>query len=382
MASSSIPGRHWFRGLYPHPTRPGSPELADTVLDLPLNLIVPLYLARVKVSAAGKKVKPADSVPEVFTKAGAPSAPSRPAPVAAEPARVVPSRPEAPSPAQAPVKPGAGTGTLSLSLPAICPNWPEPVRREIELLKLDALPVEIPLDVIEGGMRSGKVEFAWKQVCAWVQGCPPSVPSPTTAEARLQLPLNVLAPLFIKQRPPRQAKPSAALAEIPDVFNHTAPVPQASPAAPAPAVSTQPVAPAVPAPPAKKPPEDIAELFGEPDKRNWTPNEIVQRTKGLAGVSGALITLQDGLLVAQCLPPNLKAETIAAFLPQIYGRMNQYSKELGMGELKNFTLVMGDGILQIFNAGIIYFAALGRNGVPLPQLELNIIVNELSRHTK
>ena len=386
----------------PPPSQPGSSELEDTVLDLPLNLIVPLYLARIKGSVTGRKAKTADSAPAVFTKVGTPN---KPVPAATEPARVPASRPEAPNRPAAPVSPppaapvsapavpasppaaksGTGAGTLSLNLPTICANWPEPVRREIELLSLDALPVEIPLEVIEGGMRLGKVEFTWQQVCAWVQGCPPSVPAPATAETRLQLPLNVLAPLFIKHRPQRQARQSAALAEIPDVFNHTPPAPpapQASPAPPAPAVSAQPAAPAVQAPPAKKPPEDIAELFGEPDKRNWTPNEIVQRTSGLPGVAGALITLQDGLLVAQCLPPSLKADTIAAFLPQIYGRMNQYSKEFGMGELKNFTLVMGDGILQIFNAGIIYFAVLGRTGVPLPQLELNIIVNELSRHTK
>jgi len=73
---------------------------------------------------------------------------------------------------------------------------------------------------------------------------------------------------------------------------------------------------------------------------------------------------------------------VAAFLPQIFGRMSQYTKELKMGEVKNITLVVEQGVLQIFAAGIIYFAALAKAGAQLPQLELNLIATELSRHTK
>jgi len=50
---------------------------------------------------------------------------------------------------------------------------------------------------------------------------------------------------------------------------------------------------------------DLAELFGQPDKRNWTPNEIVKNTAKLPGVAGALIALQDGLLVAKGNPRGL-----------------------------------------------------------------------------
>jgi len=69
---------------------------------------------------------------------------------------------------------------------------------------------------------------------------------------------------------------------------------------------------------------DLAELFGQPDKRNWdAATKFVQKTSELPGVSGALIALQDGLLVASCMPPEWKTETVAAFLPQIFGRMHQ-----------------------------------------------------------
>ena len=108
----------------------------------------------------------------------------------------------------------------------------------------------------------------------------------------------------------------------------------------------------------------------------------MQKTAQLPGVSGALIALQDGLLVASCMPSEWRTETVAAFLPQIFGRMHQYTKELRMGELQSVTFAVDAGALQIYAAGIIYFATLSRPDAPLPLHELNLIARELSRHTK
>ena len=44
--------------------------------------------------------------------------------------------------------------------------------------------------------------------------------------------------------------------------------------------------------------QDIGELFGQPGRKNWTPAEIVKKTSELEGVGGALIVLQDGLMVS------------------------------------------------------------------------------------
>src|SRR5439155_19562385 len=133
---------------------------------------------------------------------------------------------------------------------------------------------------------------------------------------------------------------------------------RAPPPEPPPVASASPEPPAVAetAPPAakdsKKPGEELAQLFGEPDKRHWTPNDIVHKTSTLPGVAGSLIALQDGLLVASCMPPNWKTETIAAFLPQIFGRMSQYTNELKMGDLTSVTFAVDQGTFQIFNARI------------------------------
>jgi predicted regulator of Ras-like GTPase activity (Roadblock/LC7/MglB family) len=132
----------------------------------------------------------------------------------------------------------------------------------------------------------------------------------------------------------------------------------------------------------RKPPADLGELFGQPGKRNWTPNDIVQNTCRIRGVSGAVIAMQDGLLVAAQVASPWKSEATAAFLPQIYSRLNQYLKELSVGEMSSVTLTTGNGTLFVFNAGIIYFAVISKPEEVVPLAPIKLIVSELSRHTK
>src|SRR5207247_6268820 len=181
-----------------------------------------------------------------------------------------------------------------------------------------------------------------------------------------------IAPLFMAHKRPAASQKKYAIGEqIPDVFTSRAmapsaqaPVTPAAPAAPAapvapripvpaatapvrPAITAQaPVAPAVSVAP--RPPQEIGEVFGQPGRRNWTPNEIVQKTSALKGVAGALVAMQDGLLVADHLPPGLNGETIAAFLPQMFSRVLQYSKELKFGEGNNLTILVDNVPLKIF----------------------------------
>jgi len=256
--------------------------------------------------------------------------------------------------------------------------------------------LEMPVDFLELQLRSGKVEFSWRELCGWMQ---PSAPDELVAaheQIQVGLPLSVIAPLFLQRKPAQSKKGGAVAEDIPDVFFQAGsgpeqPPPVEAPAAPRPARAA--IAPAEPEPevaPAPLPEiltgrkrvKDLAELFGQPEKRHWTPNEIVQKTSTLPGVSGALIALQDGLLVASSMPPDWKTETVAAFLPQIFGRMNQYTKELKMGELYSVTFAVDKGALQIFASGIIYFATLSRPDSALPLYELALIAKELSRHTK
>jgi predicted regulator of Ras-like GTPase activity (Roadblock/LC7/MglB family) len=138
--------------------------------------------------------------------------------------------------------------------------------------------------------------------------------------------------------------------------------------------------PAAPAPAA--PAGDIGEIFGQPGRKNWTPAEIVQRTSQLAGVGGALIVLQDGLLVASQLPPGLNSETIAAFLPQLYGRMSQYCKELKFGEPRKLTFIIENLPLKVYRGTGVFFTVLGRAGEGLPDAQLDVIAVQLGSQSK
>ncbi len=116
--------------------------------------------------------------------------------------------------------------------------------------------------------------------------------------------------------------------------------------------------------------------------RYATPNEIVSKAAALDGVDGALIALPDGLLVASQIPASMNADTVAAFLPQIFSRVTQCTKELRLGDLNNLNFTVGAIPWKIFKVGAIYFAAFGRAGEALPTSQLAGIAAELDRKAK
>ena len=317
----------------------------------------------------------------------------------------------------------AGAESLSIPLAAVSEQWAEPLRRLIGQYLTGAV-LRLPFEVLERRLKLGVVSFTWKELCQWIDDCPAQALASMEIDARLDLPLSVVAPLYLRHRP-RQRKHGLALTgEVPDVFRMSstddrqplclqkeeplAARPNANPGdagAGAAAVKEEAIrmaqppsepkqesplampdergsaCPAPPAPEAVVAPRNLAEVFGEPHKRNWTPNEIVQRTCELPGVSGAIMALQDGLLVASCLPPDWRADMVTAFLPQIFCRMNQYCRELGLGELRDMAFTVERGTVQVFKAGLVYYAVLGEPG-NLPWTQLRLIVSELNRHTQ
>ena len=113
-----------------------------------------------------------------------------------------------------------------------------------------------------------------------------------------------------------------------------------------------------------------------------TPNEVVSRAAALDGVAGALIALPDGLMVANQLPSDLNADTIAAFLPQIFGKVSSCTKELRMGELNNLHFTVGNVPWKIFRVNAIFFAAFGKAGQALPTAQLSALAAELDHKPK
>lgn len=157
------------------------------------------------------------------------------------------------------------------------------------------------------------------------------------------------------------------------------PVPQ-----PSPSPTLAPISPISPAPPpaASESPEiPLGAIFGQPDKTDWTPQEVVEKASALRGVAGALITTTDGLPVAFHLPTDLSGNMVAAFVPQLYMRVVQYTRDLRLGDAKHITILVENTPLQIFKSGGVYFTALGRANESLPKPQLTAIALALGRQS-
>jgi predicted regulator of Ras-like GTPase activity (Roadblock/LC7/MglB family) len=261
------------------------------------------------------------------------------------------------------------------TLGALSAAWPDAVRQEIQKLNLEITSVAIPVNRIEPGLKAGRIVFTWAELCGWL-----SVPIPRSAlgESQVELPLSVVAPLFLAR--PRAAAPRKVLSadeDLPDLFTI-----RNRAAAPADAPSPPPAPTLRVVPPPAEPlaaSNVLGEIFGQPSKTEWMLEEIAQRMLALPGVAGALLASSDGLLVAGQLPAPMKAETLAAFLPKIFSRIAVCAEEVQLGALRAVRLSAGPAPCVIFKAGTLYLAALGQPGQTLPEETLDRLAGELAQ---
>ncbi len=335
--------------------------------------------------------------------------------------------------AAAPVAPVANAASagekVTISLAQVCERWPEPVRVEINKLRLAGSQIAIPASDMEPVLKTGRVAFTWRQVAGWLTPQAVAV-GPEHAELKLEFPLSVVASLFLSRFKARDGKKVTVGADIPDVFGNAtgaparpqvnpapaavpvpepvpvaevrlppqAPVPAAevaAPAAPTPIpfslaksapapvapvfAAPQPVvAPVVTTPVAPAQVSRLGALFGQPQKSNWEPAEIVQRLCNLPGVAGAVIALPEGLPVASQLPPHISADAFCGFLPQMFARINQYTRELKMGESTRLVIDVNGCAMMVFRTGRVYFGVLGQSGASLPAAQLSLVATELN----
>ena len=277
--------------------------------------------------------------------------------------------------------------TLAIPLAALAPGWVQEVRAALAAVDMDQARILVPIELLEAAMKTGKVFFRWSELSAWIRPDLTDAPTGKLAETTLELPLKVIAPLFMARHRGAAQKKAAVDESIPDLFeggsgSMKAQVPQRAGAEPmtAPARSITPAAPA-PAPAPVAPGISLEQVIGPAAKR-LTAREIVANTARLPGLSGAILVMSDGLLVTNATPAAVKAETIAAFVPQMFGRMNQYTKELALGALQHLTLGIEGGQWHFLKSGSLYLAVLGRPGETLPLNLLAQIAAELSSQSK
>ncbi len=286
--------------------------------------------------------------------------------------------------------------TLLASLAALAEEWPEALRLEISRSGLAGAQVALPLHLVEPPLKRGRVIFSWRYVRSWIKPTP--APPSIHDGLELELPLKVLAPLFFaQQKAARKQRKVSLSSDIPNLF-FGFPQPQAPPPeAPAPK-------PEVPRPALKPVDAKLSDtnfyVWGDDGEvprsddteykrpvapatdfanRRAMPKEVVARAVALPGVAGAVVALQDGLNVSSAVPASMNGDTLAAFLPQIFDRLGQSTRELRMGTLNNVNFTVGNVPWKIFRVNAVYFAAFGHPGEPLPATQLAALAAELER---
>jgi predicted regulator of Ras-like GTPase activity (Roadblock/LC7/MglB family) len=367
-------------------------------VELALKALAPLFFASQKAAGqARKKVSVSAEIPDLFHSSEQAEAAITPTPA--------PASAPAPKPAPASPIPAAPADPeqkiISAPLAALAEKWPEALRREITEWNLANAQVALPLDALAPAMKRGRVTFAWRDLRSWVRPTPAAAAS-VHDSAELELPLKVIAPLFLEQQtlPARKQSRLTIDQSMPSPFSGFAPAETKVPvtAPPAEPVS-EPARPAV-KPADSKSPETNFYVWGDgtdtpredeneykrpqaPEtdftSRYATPKEIVARAMTLPGVAGVVVALCDGLMIACQVPPDLNADTVAAFLPQIFDRVAQSTRELRMGALNNLKFTVGNVPWHIFRVNAVYFAAFGRAGESMPTAQLASLAGELDR---
>jgi predicted regulator of Ras-like GTPase activity (Roadblock/LC7/MglB family) len=279
---------------------------------------------------------------------------------------------------------------LQIALSAVADVWPDSLKQEILQLNLAQAKLEVPYAVVEAGLKQGRLAFPWAQVRTWINP-QPQVAASVHDTTEVELPLRLVAPLFVAQKKdlPEKTAKVAVDKDIPNLF-FGLPQPDTAGVAVDHAVN-KPLdtnyyvwddsADGV----VEEPSESVVHVptaGTEFVTRYATPNEVVSRAEGLDGVEGAVIALPDGLMVASKLPSGLNGDTLAAFLPQLFGKVTQCTQELRMGELNNLNFTVGNVPWKIFRVNALYFAAFGAMGQPMPTAKLAALAAELDHKAK
>lgn len=316
-------------------------------------------------------------------------------------------------PPAAPVPPLEAQPTFSVTLKELAENWPNEIIGEIFQAGLANVSVPLPLGLVEPGLKRGRVTMTWKDLRRLIN---PNSPASPGDDLELSLALKVIAPAFLAAQKKLLARSQPKIAvseEIPNLFFGFPQPETAAPPAP-PAFRPNPLPPtrnplAETSIPAANNPQnpnsqkvadtnlfslngaasDDSNLFQRTPvpatdflSRQMQPKDVVEQALALPGVAGAVVALADGLRVAGQVPAEFNADTVAAFLPQIYERVNQSTRELRMGQLNNVSFTVGNVPWKIFRVNSIYFATFGRAGETFPKSQLALLAAGLDRKPK
>lgn len=222
--------------------------------------------------------------------------------------------------------------------------------------------VLIPLSNVEAGLKKGRVFIQIQELANLVSPPIHATQIAGLPDQEVELPMAVLVPLFMAaKRPQRNQRKTAIPDHIPDLFKNAV----ASPAAVSSADTLPPQSP-TPEPPSQRP---------------ATPQSIVEELTTIGGVVGALISLEDGMLVSAKLPSGIDPDFVAAFVPGVFQKGRELLKALNLDETGRLTLPQTDCDIQLLPAGRSLLLLLVRPGTHLPDSLLHHHIASLKKQT-
>jgi hypothetical protein len=192
------------------PVKPtaASPPPPSQMITPPSQMIIPpSRMVTPIASSASIRPPPSPSVsriPAPTIKVAAPQNNGAPKPVA----------PVAPVAPPVPMEPAV----ISAPLAALSEDWPEGLRLEITKLNLSNAQVLLQTNLIEPALKRGRVTFLWQNLRPLIKPTPP--PASIHDGVELELPLKVIAPLFLTRQKaaPRPRQAALPPADIPILF--------------------------------------------------------------------------------------------------------------------------------------------------------------------
>lgn len=285
----------------------------------------------------------------------------------------------------------ASSDAVPIPVTRLIDRWSAQLKADISRLPENTV-IVFPAETLGQVLKTGRVHFTWPQLRNWARP-PTSLSTPALESAgTLDIPLRaVVGPFMAAMR----GKPS--IPETPSAASRTAPQPTPPPnptsppslsgismtgsdkPPPAPAVFTPPLSASsdLPAEAAT-----LGDLLGQPDKRGWTPVEIVQRVAGLPGVRGAMLSLFEGQIAAAELPGIPSPPAIARHVPQLFNSAAEAVRQMEMESLAFLSFTTAGTPWLVFNLGNIFFTVQGRPGEHPPVSRLESIAVQIGKHCR
>ena len=401
-----------IRGLEPQPTA-SLPIPTDRIYPLPLKVVAPKYFAIKALPAAKEnKVKVDASLPDFF---GGAFATPKSKPVAATPAPIpaAPVRqPEIPSSGiKAPVEP-APIPPAPIIAPIAEPEpvSPAPAAEDVhERLKFNPSSDPVVIPEPEPEPAPAPMEDHHERLKFNPSSDPVVIPEPEPEPAPApveddheRLKFNPSNESVVSEQEPTiipelktavetAEDSSVTAADSPQIsFTEPESVLEIEPMSPEPEIQSESVNTEeehieIPSPssaaqytPAPFAVGSLADLFNVPANTNWTASDLIKHTCMLEGVAGALIALEEGLVVAHQLPETFSSDSFAAFLPQIFKRIGRYVREMQLEETKELMIMTPKGPCHLFHRGKVFFAVLGYPGKTIPN-GAGLIADEIAK---